>query len=74
MPLPQMLRMAIDAKVIVTYSVDEEGRADPASFVALLASSPELIPEVWDMLRASRFTPAVRAGKPVRQLVSQIIQ
>lgn len=60
-------------RVVTTYVVDENGRADPGTFVALLASDPALIPDAWDMLRASRFEPARLEGKPVRQLVRQAI-
>ncbi len=60
-------------QVVVTYVVDENGMADPATFVALLASDPGLIPEAWSLLKASRFKPAQLKGRPVRQLVSQVI-
>jgi hypothetical protein len=63
-----------NGRVVASYVVDEAGQADPASFVAMLASSPDLVAEAWDMLRASRFKPAVLNGRPVRQLVRQVIQ
>lgn len=62
-----------NGRVVATYVVDEAGKADSASFVAMLASSPELVAQAWDMLRASRFRPAILGGKPVRQLVRQVI-
>lgn len=60
-------------QVVATYVVDERGNVDPATFVALLASDPSLIPEAWSLIKASRFKPAELKGKPVRQLVSQVI-
>jgi hypothetical protein len=47
------------------------GLADSTTFTALLASSPELIPEA--RIPRSRFRPAVRNGVTVRQLVVQLV-
>jgi hypothetical protein len=70
-PVPQVRGRT--GRVVATFVVDESGKADPATFVAFLASDPKLIPDAWELLRASRFTPARRGGQPVRQLVSQVI-
>lgn len=62
------------SRVVATYVVDESGKADPASFLAILASDPGLIGEAWEVVKASRYTPAVQAGRPVRQLVQRVIR
>jgi len=60
-------------RVVAEYVVDEKGRADPNTFVALLASSFKLVEEARAVILNSRFRPAMRAGHPVRQLVQQAV-
>ena len=60
-------------RVVTSYVVDESGGVDSASLVVFLASDPALIPDAWGVLRASRFQPAQLNGKPVRQLVYQVL-
>ncbi len=70
-PLPRYHGKA--GRVVAQYVVGESGAADTASFVAFLASDRDLIPDAWEVLRRSRFRPALVRGKPVRQLVYQSI-
>jgi hypothetical protein len=58
-------------RVLTQYVVDIDGRVDPATVVILLASSPILVDLARETLLGSRFTPAFRGGRPVRQLVQQ---
>ena len=58
-------------RVVAHFVVDTLGRVEPGSFVAYIASSPELAARFQRAVEASRFLPARRGGVPVRQLVQQ---
>jgi len=61
------------SRVAVQYVVGSDGRVEPTSFTVLLAASPRLAAEAWEVVRESRFEPAQKTGQPVRQLVQQVI-
>jgi hypothetical protein len=58
-------------RVVAQYVVDTLGRVEPGSFVAFLATSPDLIGIFERAVGASRFLPARRGGAAIRQLVRQ---
>jgi hypothetical protein len=59
--------------VVAQYVVGTDGTVEPGSFVALLTSDKGLVSEAWAILRDSRFRPAQRNGRPVRQWMQQVI-
>jgi hypothetical protein len=59
-------------RVLAQWVVGADGLMEPGSFLAILASDPDLISEALETVRRSRFLPAERGGKPVRQLVEQV--
>lgn len=59
-------------RVLAQWVVGTDGRMEPGSFVAYLASDPALAAVALDAIQRSRFLPAERAGKPVRQVVVQM--
>jgi hypothetical protein len=58
-------------RVVAQYVVDTTGRLEPGSFVAFLATSPDLIGVFERAVASSTFLPARRGGVAVRQLVRQ---
>jgi hypothetical protein len=58
-------------RVVAQYVVDTTGRLEPGSFVAFLATSPDLIGVFERAVASWRFLPARRGGVAVRQLVRQ---
>lgn len=58
-------------RVVMTYVVQADGTVQEGSVVAYLVSDPALVPLAVEVLRRSRFNPARRGGRPVRQLVRQ---
>lgn len=58
-------------RVVAQYVVDTLGRVEPGSFVAFLATSPDLIGLFQQAVEASKFLPARRGGVAIRQLVRQ---
>jgi hypothetical protein len=63
----------VAALVAVQYVVGVDGRVEPGSLLVLGAASAELETEAKDLVSGSRFEPAEKAGKPVRQLFRQVI-
>ena len=59
--------------VAAQYVVGIDGRADPVSLLVLLAGSPRLEVEAREIILGSRFEAAQKAGRPVRQLVQQVL-
>ena len=70
-PSPRFLDLRQLGRVVAQYVVDATGRAEPESFVAFVATDPRLIQEFRRVVQNSRFRPAERGGRPVRQLVLQ---
>jgi hypothetical protein len=70
---PKFPPRGVFGRVLVQFVVDADGRADPESLVAYIASDSSLVPDALRTIRESRFQPALRAGQPVRQRVQQLI-
>jgi hypothetical protein len=70
-PKPRFAK--VFGRVLAHYVVDTAGRADPESIVFLLSSSPVLEQEARTVLLKSRYQPAIRRGRPVRQVVQQVL-
>jgi TonB family protein len=67
---PDALReQGVQGEVLVEFTVDTTGRADPGSFAVVEASHPLFAEAVRDALPKMLFTPAVAHGQRVRQLV-----
>jgi hypothetical protein len=69
-PVPRSVHNR-SGRVVMTYVVQADGTVDVGSVVAYLASDPALVPLALEVLRRSRFNPARREGRPVRQLMRQ---
>jgi len=61
-------------RVLAQWVVGVDGLLEPGSFVAVLASDPALTDEALETVRRSRFRPAERGGKPVRQVVMRMFR
>ena len=61
-------------RVLAQWVVGVGGLMEPGSFIAVLASDPALSDEALETIRRSRFRPAVRGGKPVRQVVVRMFR
>jgi hypothetical protein len=70
---PQPVSRGNRNRVAAQFVVGADGRVEPESFVVVLAASPRVASEAWEVVRASRFEPAQRQGRPVRQLVQLLI-
>jgi protein TonB len=67
---PDALReRGVQGEVLVEFTVDTTGRADPGSFEVVQASHPLFAQAVREALPRMLFTPAVARGQRVRQLV-----
>lgn len=69
---PKLQPLGRVGRVLAQWIVGADGRMEPGSFVAYLASDPALAAEAEEAVRRSRFLPAERGSKPVRQLVVQM--
>lgn len=69
---PQQLK-AIDVTGIVTveFIVDAQGTMEVGSFGVVSTPHPRFAPAIRDAVQGARYTPAMRGGRPVRQLVRQ---
>jgi hypothetical protein len=68
---PNRLRVGVYGRVFARYVVDTAGQVEPGSLVIVLASDPMLAELAREVLRRSRFYPALSRSRPVRQLVEQ---
>lgn len=69
---PETLRQAgVQGELLVQFVVDEQGRADPATFKVLKSSHDSFSQSVREALPGMRFVPAEVKGVRVRQLVQQ---
>ena len=67
---PAALReKGVQGEVLVEFTVDTTGKADPQTFTVVETSHPLFTDAVRDALPLMRFTPAVAHGHHVRQLV-----
>ncbi|HET8835968.1 MAG TPA: TonB family protein [Gemmatimonadales bacterium] len=68
---PELMRRGVQGQVDATYVVDTTGRVDPSTFQVLASADSLFTASVRTALADTRFRPARRAGKAVRQLVAQ---
>jgi TonB family protein len=74
-PYPPPLYAAhVRGVVLAEFIVDEQGLIEENSFGIVSSSHPLLSEAVRGVIHALTFTPALRGGKPVRQLVHQPFQ
>jgi TonB family protein len=68
---PDLAALGMEGMVRATYVVDTTGLVDTTTVEIILSSDPRFTESVRTALGQARFRPAIRAGKPVRQLVEQ---
>jgi TonB family protein len=68
---PELMRRGVEGQVDATYVVDTTGRVDTSTFQVLASGDSLFTESVRTALADTRFRPAKRAGKAVRQLVAQ---
>jgi TonB family protein len=68
---PDLIATGTEGQVQATYVVDTTGRVDPTTIQVLRSDDPRFTESVRTALGGMRFRPAKRAGKVVRQLVTQ---
>ena len=68
---PELMRRGVEGQVDATYVVDTTGRVDTSTFQVLASADSLFTASVRTALADTRFRPATRAGKAVRQLVAQ---
>lgn len=71
---PALRAAAIEGEVVVVYVVDTTGRVEPASWQVIRASHDGFRESAREAIQAGRFTPARARGRPVRQMVQQIVR
>jgi len=69
---PRLVPRERAGRVLAQWVVGVDGLMESGSFLAVLTSDPALTDEALEIVRRSRFRPAERGGKPVRQLVEQM--
>jgi protein TonB len=71
---PQGLREdGINGMVRIAFVVDTSGRVEPGSVHVICATNPLFAPSAVGAINASRFSPGLRAGRPVRVRIEQPI-
>jgi TonB family protein len=68
---PELMKRGIEGQVDATYVVDTTGRVDTSTFQVLESADTLFTESVRTALADTRFRPARRSGKAVRQLVAQ---
>lgn len=68
---PDLIALGTEGLVQATYVVDTTGRVDTTTISVLYSDDPRFTESVRTALAQTRFRPARRAGKVVRQLVMQ---
>jgi TonB family protein len=68
---PELMRRGVEGQVDATYVVDTTGRVDTSTFQVLASADSLFTESVRIALADTRFRPARRSGKAVRQLVAQ---
>jgi len=69
---PKPVSRGRTGRVLAQWVVGVDGLMEPGSFTTFLASDPHLAAEALETVRRSRFRPAERGGKPVRQLTVRL--
>lgn len=64
-----MLAYGVAGKVVAEFVVEVTGQVNPRSITMVSASAPEFYEAVREALIASKFVPAMKDGKPVRQVM-----
>lgn len=67
----ELMAIGLEGLVQATYVVDTVGRVDTATIQVVHSDDPRFTESVRTALSQTRFRPARRAGKTVRQLVEQ---
>ena len=68
---PELSARGTEGKVEASYVVDTAGRVDTTTIRVMQSDDPRFTESVRTALAETRFRPAKRAGKAVRQLVQQ---
>lgn len=69
-PYPDsLLAFAVPGRVVAEFIVEDNGMVNPASIQLVSATHREFFASVRDALIASKFLPARREGRPVRQVM-----
>ena len=68
---PELSARGTEGKVEAAYVVDTTGRVDTSTIRVMQSDDPRFTESVRAALAETRFRPAKRAGKAVRQLVQQ---
>ena len=68
---PELSARGTEGKVEAAYVVDTTGRVDTTTIQVMQSDDPRFTESVRTALAETRFRPAKRAGKAVRQLVQQ---
>ena len=68
---PELSARGTEGKVEASYVVDTTGRVDTTTIRVMQSDDPRFTESVRTALAETRFRPAKRAGKAVRQLVQQ---
>ena len=69
---PRLAPRGRTGRVLAQWVVGVDGLMEPGSFAPVLAPDPRLVAEALETVRRSRFRPAERGGKPVRQVMVQL--
>ena len=69
---PRLAARGRGGRVLAQWVVGVDGRMEPGSFAAVFASDPGLTAEALENVERSRFRPAERGGRPVRQLMVRL--
>ena len=64
-----MLAFKVPGRVVVEFVVEDNGVVNAESVALVSSTHPDFYAAVRTALLASRFTPAKRGGKPVRQVM-----
>jgi TonB family protein len=67
----ELIALGMQGMVQATYVVDTTGMVDTTTVKVVQSDDPRFTESVRAALGQARFRPAIRAGKPVRQLVEQ---
>lgn len=68
---PNLIKERVEGGVFMRYIIDTTGRADPNSLEVIRSSHPEFTESVRNAVPLMAFTPAMVAGRKVRQAVEQ---
>ncbi|MEP6551660.1 MAG: TonB family protein, partial [Gemmatimonadales bacterium] len=68
---PSLYASHMRGTVIAEFVVDTVGRVEPGTFGIVASSHPLFTEAVRQGVKVANFKPAIRGGKPVRQVVHQ---